>query len=865
MPLHLFLVVAVLSTLLFALPCSGAATILQSSGSGAIGWEAENHGTYINDPLMVTTPSPASVWGPTNDATASGGAVLYTLGQNITAFPASYVDYQLQFATPGSYRLYIRAKADVVWASADRFTANSIWIPLRFNTPFTTNTPDSEAHYVRSAMNASDAQATPSSTNFNIYGEAPLFEVSQAMVDNRDVVTLRVGTRERGVMLDRLVLSTDQGLSETGFNQLPNTELDSIAPQVVSVAASISFTNVTMVFDEAINPGSIDEFNFSLSGGLTLEGIPVLDSATLKRLTLQTSPQTPGTVYTITFSGVADVSGNTVPEDSQATFESWRLQTGWVSRDIFSGIAGGTVANLTGNAKYPNSPDSSDSFTSVTMENNPRGNNYGMRVRCFFHPPATGQYEFYVYADEQAELLLSTDDSPANLQSVLLTQAPSSSYSPDVKGTIPFQDYVAGQRYLVEVLFVQAGAEARLGLAVAPAGAGLQQLTELSGNLISAYINPANASVSFTTQPQHATVTVGQSAGFQAAASSPGGGVSLQWQVNGVNIPGANRPVYITPALSLADSGKRYRAVAIANGVTAASSEAVVTVNPGQPPTAQPYVGINFVGGGGAVEGYLSATDIAGAVPQANFNNVTGGAQTGYPLNDASGAASPVTVSYGAFIRYTGAGNVTAENALFEGYIQNNNTPMTITLSGVPPGNYGLLVYSVGFDFQTIYDQAYELVGAITYPAFRTRAQTFGQYRNSPGYRRMSSTDPNNRDSGNYVMFDNVSPDGSGVFTLNLTPEPPATPGVGDAMPAVNAIQLVRIVPPLPVLSIQLNANGTATVLWDAAAVGFTLESTAQLGQGASWSPVGGVANPITSAGSTTVTPGGAQYYRLKK
>jgi hypothetical protein len=88
---------------------------------------------------------------------------------------------------------------------------------------------------------------------------------------------------------------------------------------------------------------------------------------------------------------------------------------------------------------------------------------------------------------------------------------------------------------------------------------------------------------------------------------------------------------------------------------------------------------------------------------------------------------------------------------------------------------------------------------------------------------------------------------------------------VGDAMPAVNAIQLVHIVPPLPVLSIQFNVNGTVTVLWDAAAAGFTLESTGQVDESASWSPVGGVANPITSAGSTTVTPGGAQYYRLKK
>jgi hypothetical protein len=99
----------------------------------------------------------------------------------------------------------------------------------------------------------------------------------------------------------------------------------------------------------------------------------------------------------------------------------------------------------------------------------------------------------------------------------------------------------------------------------------------------------------------------------------------------------------VTPALSLADAGKRYRALAIAGGVVASSTEAIVGVNPGQPPTAKPYIGINFVGGGGAIEGFLSASDIAGAVPQANFNNIDGGSQTAAPLKDAVANTTPVT------------------------------------------------------------------------------------------------------------------------------------------------------------------------------------------------------------------------------
>jgi hypothetical protein len=331
--------------------------------------------------------------------------------------------------------------------------------------------------------------------------------------------------------------------------------------------------------------------------------------------------------------------------------------------------------------------------------------------------------------------------------------------------------------------------------------------------------------------------------------------------------------VYVTPPVSLADAGKRYRVIAIAGGATAASSEAILGVNPGQSPTTQPYIGINFVGGGGVVEGFISATEVAGAVPQTHFNNVQGDAQVAAPLVDSIGNLTPVTVSYTAVVRYTGTGTRSADDALFEGYIRNDATiytaPMTVTLNGVPPGNYGLLAYCVGFDFQTIYDQGYALVGASTYPEFHVRGQTATEYRNSPTYRRMSSTNPNARDSGNYVMFENIAPDGTGAFTLNVTFEMTGTPGVTDAMPALNGLQLVRFVAAAPALGVVRNANGTVTVSWDAAAAGYTLESTSALAVNppSNWSPVGGAPNPIVSAGSVNLNTGGGGnlFLRLRK
>jgi hypothetical protein len=79
--------------------------------------------------------------------------------------------------------------------------------------------------------------------------------------------------------------------------------------------------------------------SFQATGGLLLLNLS-LDTATLRKLTIHTSPQTPGAIYTITYSEVADVSGNIVPPNSQVTFQSWRLQTGWVTREIYNGIAG---------------------------------------------------------------------------------------------------------------------------------------------------------------------------------------------------------------------------------------------------------------------------------------------------------------------------------------------------------------------------------------------------------------------------------------------------------------------------------------------------------------------------------------------
>ena len=85
-----------------------------------------------------------------------------------------------------------------------------------------------------------------------------------------------------------------------------------------------------------------------------------------------------------------------------------------------------------------------------------------------------------------------------------------------------------------------------------------------------------------TSQPANATVTEGNTAQFNVAATgSPP--LTYQWRRNGAAIAGATSSVLVTPALTLADNAAQY-SVVVSNTVgSATSAAAALTVNPGVP------------------------------------------------------------------------------------------------------------------------------------------------------------------------------------------------------------------------------------------------------------------------------------------
>ncbi len=96
---------------------------------------------------------------------------------------------------------------------------------------------------------------------------------------------------------------------------------DVVPPTIKSAAGGFSYTDVTVIFTEAVAESSAGKVaSYSLSGGLSVSEVVVLTPNSVR---LTTSAQTPGTKYTVTVSGVRDLAsggGNLIAADSKSDF-----------------------------------------------------------------------------------------------------------------------------------------------------------------------------------------------------------------------------------------------------------------------------------------------------------------------------------------------------------------------------------------------------------------------------------------------------------------------------------------------------------------------------------------------------------------
>jgi hypothetical protein len=181
---------------------------------------------------------------------------------------------------------------------------------------------------------------------------------------------------------------------------------------------------------------------------------------------------------TVKILGNTTVAANFVPHGTGGS--------GTILREFWNNIPGTTVSSLTSSASYPNSPTGSEQLTSLEGPTNV-AENYGSRIRGYIHPTISGSYTFWLASDDGGDLLLSTNDNPANARRIAFvdswTNSREWSKSPSQKSAAI--NLVAGQKYYIEVLHKEgSGGD---NVAVAWQGPGIAQAV-IAGNFLSPFV-----------------------------------------------------------------------------------------------------------------------------------------------------------------------------------------------------------------------------------------------------------------------------------------------------------------------------------------------------------------------------------------
>jgi hypothetical protein len=139
---------------------------------------------------------------------------------------------------------------------------------------------------------------------------------------------------------------------------------------------------------------------------------------------------------------------------------------GLLSIREYHGIGGGALGALFSNANFPDAPDVSTFATYFEWPNSgdievpPAANirdNYGWSMMGYVYPPETGDYIFSLATDDNSQLFLSTDESPANAQ-LIASQGgwqPVRDYRVETTSGEVFLE--AGNAYFIELVIKEGG------------------------------------------------------------------------------------------------------------------------------------------------------------------------------------------------------------------------------------------------------------------------------------------------------------------------------------------------------------------------------------------------------------------------
>jgi len=335
-----------------------------------------------------------------------------------------------------------------------------------------------------------------------------------------------------------------------------------------------------------------------------------------------------------------------------------------------------------------------------------QGANYGERVNALFKPQVSGNYVFFISADDDADLFLSTDATPAHKQLIAqevdwagdeewvgnaggsgarqVTQKRSDQWSVDTNTPPPYPNgipLVANTSYYIEAVHHEGGGGDHVEATFKLVGEPDPENGDPS-KITTFYVAPwvqvlDGAYIAVTNPPQNmtslesrtATFSIGATSGYIGDTSGLSPAIAYQWQTapsgssTFTNIPGASGTTFNTPVLTLADSGRQYRAAMLAGDAATNSAAATLTIAPDTtPPRPVEVAGVN-----------------------ANFRTVT------LVFDELMAKAATETASGYVF----NPGNITATNASLDSGL----TTVTITTgTALSPGVTNVLSISAARD-----------------------------------------------------------------------------------------------------------------------------------------------------------------------
>jgi hypothetical protein len=358
--------------------------------------------------------------------------------------------------------------------------------------------------------------------------------VVQWQRDGKNVPGLTGGTARLGPLKTsdagryRAVVSIP-GAVATSAEVVINVNPDVTPPAIRSVVGSPTFDSITVEFTEAITPESAGEiFNYGIESDLlTIGGVTVLSPTTVR---LATSQQTAGASYTLIITAIEDLAGITSTPGSSRMFTALDRVGGGLLFQTWLGIGGNAVSALTGDPRYPASPDVSAYITRFTSRqvyaDAASVDNYGGRLSGWIVPTETADYHFFIRSDDNSQLSLSTDADPANAVIVATESGCCGPFEePGAPETSAVVSLAAGQRYYIEALWKEGGGGDYCDVAWRRVGDPTLaiNLPILSGNLLESYAAPGTftpPAVAFTRPANGATFDAGEVVTLSVSAAA---------------------------------------------------------------------------------------------------------------------------------------------------------------------------------------------------------------------------------------------------------------------------------------------------------------------------------------------------------